>query len=129
MKVLAYFLAFYFFVLSLAPNMQGAQVLNLPTFVSHFQQHQQRNPGASLVSFVKEHYFSRLNEFEKEHKNLPFKSVIPIAVGACIVEKYTVFPAEWEQVVFSEKSDKIITQNENCLSPSFYSVWNPPKSC
>lgn len=109
--------------------MQGAQLLNLPTFVSHLQEHQERNPGASFVSFVKEHYFSRLTDFEKEHKNLPFKSILPISVGACIVEKYAVQPVEWIHVSFPEKSQKIVALNENCLSQSFYSVWNPPKHC
>jgi hypothetical protein len=47
----------HFFVLSLAPNMQGAQFLNLSNFIDHYQEHLERNENSNLISFIQEHYF------------------------------------------------------------------------
>ena len=76
MKTANLILAAYFFLLSLAPNMQGFQFLNISSFVEHYEEHLDRNPSSTLISFVKEHYFNQLTDFEEEHNNLPMKTAV-----------------------------------------------------
>lgn len=129
MKFVTLFLSAYFFLLSLAPNMQGFQFLNISSFVEHYEQHLDRNPESTLLSFVKEHYFSQLTEFEEEHDNLPLKTAVAhsIVVFTCEINNLRIFPTE--EVQLSTKKQKFSTYKEGYFFNRNHSVWHPPKMC
>ena len=129
MKTANVILAAYFFLLSLAPNMQGFQFLNISSFVEHYEDHLDRNPSSTLFSFVKEHYFNQLTEFEEEHNNLPMKTAVAntIVVFTC---EFNVFRlTSIEEVHFSVKKEKFSTYEEGYFFDRNHSVWHPPQLC
>jgi hypothetical protein len=103
MRLITIVLAAYFFLLSFAPNMQGAQLLNLSSFIDHYEQHLETNPSSSLLTFVKEHYFSQINEFDKEHNNLPLKTSINNCVGVYTCEQNSLKFIPIDSLTFSNK--------------------------
>lgn len=109
--------------------MQGFQFLNISSFVEHYEQHLDRNPESTLLSFVKEHYFSQLTEFEKEHDNLPLKTAVAhsIVVFTCEINNLRIFPTE--EVQLSTKKQKFSTYKEGYFFNRNHSVWHPPKMC
>ena len=76
MKIANIILASDLFLLLLAPNMQVFQFLYISSFVEHYEDHLDRNPSSTLFSFVKEHYYNQLTDFEEEHNNLPLKTAV-----------------------------------------------------
>jgi hypothetical protein len=129
MRFITIVLAVYFFLLSFAPNMQGAQLLNLSSFIEHYEDYLQTKSGSSLITFVKEHYFSQINEFDKEHKNLPFKTVSTNAIVVYTCEQNTIKITPFEEVVFSTKKEKFTVYEEAYNFNKFHSVWHPPRNC
>lgn len=129
MRFFTIVLAVYFFLLSFAPNMQGAQLLNLSSFIEHYEDYLQTKSGSSLITFVKEHYFSQINEFDKEHKNLPFKTVSTNAVVVYTCEQNAIKITPFEEVVFLTKKEKFAVYEEAYNFNKFHSVWHPPRNC
>jgi hypothetical protein len=129
MRFITIVLAVYFFFLSFAPNMQGAQLMNLSSFIEHYDDYLQTKPGSSLITFIKEHYFSQINEFDKEHKNLPFKTVSTNTVVVYTCEQNAIKITAFEEVVFSTKKEKFTDYEEAYNFNKFHSVWHPPRNC
>lgn len=129
MKLFTIVLAAYFFLLSFAPNMQGAQLMNLSSFIEHYDDYLQTKPGSSLITFVKEHYFNQINEFDKEHKNLPFKTSINNCVGVYTCEQSAIKFIPFEEVLFSSEKEKFTVYEEAYNFNKFHSVWHPPRNC
>jgi hypothetical protein len=129
MRFITIVLAVYFFLLSFAPNMQGVQLLNLSSFIEHYEDYLQSKPSSSLITFVKEHYFSQINEFDKEHKNLPFKTVSSNTVVVYTCEQNAIKITPFEEVVFSTKKEKFTVYEEAYNFNKFHSVWHPPRNC
>jgi len=102
-------LASYFFLLSLVPNMQGFQFLNISSFVEHYEDYFDRNPSTTLFSFVKEHYFGILMEFEEEFNNLPRKTAFSSSIIVFTCELNSVRLASVEEDYFSVKKEKFST--------------------
>ena len=129
MKVVTFFLAMYFFLLSLAPNMQGFQFLNSSNFIEHYEQHLDRNPSSTLLSFVKEHYFSQLTEFDEEHSNLPLKVAVSNSIAVFTCEFNLLRVPTIEEVQLSIKKEKFSTYKEGYFFNRNHAVWHPPKMC
>jgi hypothetical protein len=127
MRILYFFLSIYFFILSLAPNMQGAQFLNLSNFIEHYQDHLARNENSDLLSFVKEHYFNNLTEFEKDHKHLPLKANIQVSTGVMSFEKFDVKVVTEDIPNFIESSSKNESKHSSFYNKNFHSIWQPPQ--
>jgi len=127
MKILNIAFALYFFVLSLAPNMQGAQFLNLSNFIEHFQDHLSRNENSDLLSFVQEHYFNKLTEFEKDHKHLPLKAKIQVATGVMNFEKFDLKLVTEVMPYFKELAPRNESKNSTYYNKNFHSIWQPPQ--
>lgn len=56
---------------------EACQLLKLPAFIIHFQEHLQENASVSLWSFLQEHYSDKLvidDDFQKDMQ-LPFKTI------------------------------------------------------
>ena len=127
MKFISYILVAYFFILSLAPNMQGAQFLNLNNFIEHYQEHLEQNENANLFSFVKEHYFNRLNEFEKDHRNLPLKLNIQVSTAVLKCDNVNIKFITEESYDFNELSVKNESFKKSFYNKNFHSIWQPPQ--
>lgn len=129
MKIANLILATYFFLLSLAPNMQGFQFLNISIFVEHYEDHLDRNPSSTLFSFVKEHYFNQLTEFDKDHNNLPLKTSVSSSITVFTCELNSIRLTSIEEVHFSVKKEKFSTYEEGYFFDRNHSVWHPPQLC
>jgi hypothetical protein len=129
MRLITIVLAAYFFLLSFAPNMQGAQLLNLSSFVEHYEDHLQTNPSSSLLTFIKDHYFSQINDLDKEHNSLPLKTSINNSVGVYTCEQNAIKFIPFEEIVFSTKEEKFTVYEEAYNFNKFHSVWHPPRIC
>ena len=129
MKIANLILAAYFFLLSLAPNMQGFQFLNISSFVEHYENHLDNNPSSTLYSFVKEHYFSQLTEFDEEHNDLPLKSAVSHSLVVFTCELNSIRLSYVEEVHFSVKKEKFSSYEEGYFFNRNHSVWHPPKMC
>lgn len=127
MRVFYSLFSIYFFILSFAPNMQGAQFLNLSNFIEHYQDHISRNQNSDLLSFVQEHYFNNLTEFEKDHKHLPLKLNIQVATGVMNFEKFDLKPITEEIPNFVESSSKNESKHSSFYNKNFHSIWQPPQ--
>lgn len=129
MKIAKLLLAAYFFLLSLAPNMQGFQFLNISSFVEHYEDHLDRNPSSTLFSFVKEHYFNQLTDFEEEHNNLPMKTAVANTIVVFTCEFNLLKLQTSEEFGFSVKKEKFSIYKEGYFFDRNHSVWHPPQLC
>lgn len=125
MKSLTLILVIVFGMLSLAPNMQGAQLLKFSEVVEHYQVHQQSNESfSSFVDFIIDHYFKN-RETKKNELELPFKSVVaaPVLITFQKVELQPV------TLHFRLKSvSKPILHYQSKISQfRLNSIWNPPQ--
>ena len=109
--------------------MQGFQFLNISSFVEHYEEHLDRNPSSTLFSFVKEHYFNQLTDFEEEHNNLPLKTAVAntLVVFTCEINIFCL--TSIEEVHFSVKKEKFPTYKYGYFFVRNHSVWHPPKMC
>ncbi|HRP33396.1 MAG TPA: hypothetical protein PKV73_15970 [Agriterribacter sp.] len=66
-----------FLTLHLLAFTECRQLLRVPYLLKHFQQHQSKEPGMNLASFIKLHYGSPLTVTDdfKQDQQLPFRSV------------------------------------------------------
>jgi len=127
MRMFSFILTLYFFVLSIAPNMQGAQFLNLNNFIDHYQEHLERNENSNLISFIQEHYFNRLTEFEKDHKHLPLKVNIQLATGVMNCEKFDLKLVTEYFPSYIESSSMNESKHCSFYNKNFHSIWQPPQ--
>lgn len=127
MRFIASLLGLYFFILSLAPNMQGAQFLNLSNFIEHYQDHLTRNENSDLLSFVKEHYFNNLTEFETDHKHLPLKANIQVTTGVMNFERFDLKLVTEEIARLIESSSRNNSKHSSFYNKNFHTIWQPPQ--
>jgi hypothetical protein len=127
MRLTSFVITLYFFILSIAPNMQGVQFFNLTNFIDHYQEHLARNENSDLLSFVQEHYFNRLTEFEEDHRHLPLKVKIQVATGVMNFEKFDLSPITEVVPVIIESSSKIASKKRSFYNKNVHSIWQPPQ--
>jgi hypothetical protein len=112
-----YISLFFVSVASLAPNMQGMQLIKLPNLVSHVEYHFGADwTFTELKSFLTEHYQSNNLPNDKEHKSLPFKS----SVGTSL----TIAIQNTNPVLISISS---LSENKN--TTAFFNLTNPTRDC
>lgn len=124
--ILISFLSFYI-LLTLAPNMQGAQYLKLGEMYSHFENDYEEKgiSFSSFLDFLEEHYTKKLDLSQDGHKDLPFKTINTAAVQLSIHE-YRIEPVYENIYLFEEKNSTFpepILSNKGAL----FSIWNPPR--
>ena len=125
MKFLTLIFVVVFGVLSLAPNMQGAQLFKLSEVVEHYQAHQHSEEMfSSFLDFIVDHYFKN-RETNKNEQELPFKSVVaaPVLITFQKVELQPV------TLLFRLRSvSKPIHYYQSKISQvRLNSIWNPPQ--
>ena len=126
MKFLVLILSFYLFLLSLAPNMKGVELLKIGHLMDHYELHQERNSDATLLSFIKEHYFNSSIDFEKEHQEMPFKVSTSFLISMFIENKETI---QFHLFSLSEnnRSSQPLGFQSSYFFNTSYSIWNPPR--
>lgn len=117
--------AILFGVLSFAPNMQGGQFFKLSEVIEHYENHQESEDSfSSILSFVKEHYFSN-NTTDENERHLPFKSTV---VGAFVLVIHQVELQPIHEYLFSLDREKSYFGEPNGhIQNRIISVWNPPQ--
>jgi hypothetical protein len=117
----------YFSLLSLAPNWQGIQLLNAKAFIEHYQDYQVESKEGTLFSFIQEHYFNQLADFDKEHEGLPLKTTVQVA-AVYFTEKFeTPIPVVHVPVEFVRDMNRNNTRMSSFISNDFHSIWHPPQ--
>jgi hypothetical protein len=123
---IVYIAVFVVSVSSLAPNMQGMQLVKLPNLLSHVEDHFGTDWSFSeLKSFVIEHYQTTDLPDEKEHKTLPFKSVSSSSVTLAIQLPSTVL-IDFSSC-FDEKNSISFFNLTNPTRECSKSIWTPPQ--
>lgn len=127
MRVILISWVFLFSILTLAPNLQGAQLFKVGDMLHHYTNHHQENGISfnSFVDFLKEHYSKEVDSKDSEHKNLPFKTINPTAIHLSLNEVKISPVVEFTHVVFSEKVKYAEPQFAD--SQKLASIWNPPR--
>lgn len=117
----------YFSLLSLAPNWQGIQLLNASAFIEHYQDYQMESKGGTLISFIKEHYFNQLSDFDKEHERLPLKTTVQVA-AVYYTEKFEIpIPVVNVPEELVRDMNRNNTRMSSFISNDFHSIWHPPQ--
>ena len=130
MKTTTVFFSFYLFLLSLAPNFGGHELLKLPAFVKHFIEHKQENKNITLLEFMRIHYMQG-NIIDKDHDRdmkLPFKSedaCLPIGSIAFVPVSIPDFSFQSYPVIIHEiPVSDVSFESFQSLS----NIWQPPKA-
>lgn len=106
--------------------MQGLQLFKLPTLLSHVEDHYGESWSfRNLKDFVIEHYMNSKLPYEKEHKNLPFKTTVSaptVVVSAFAVPKIVASSTEFE-----ENSTPCSYEQVKPIIDISLNIWTPPK--
>jgi hypothetical protein len=120
------FLAFYFFLLSLAPNFQGIQFFKIASLIEHYQSHQSSSQQFdSFISFLTEHY-GRDHQPGENEQDLPFKSTIA-TLSVLIVQAEQVHTIVDIVNVPSAQKKHRFPDFPGFPTNTSGSIWNPPK--
>lgn len=106
--------------------MQGMQLLKLPNLIAHVEDHFGSDwSWSELKTFVVDHYVSTKLPKDKEHENLPFKTVVnnvlPLAFNASETPAFvmTTFVEEQRLPVISTPVDPTVDRSG--------AIWTPPQ--
>ena len=127
MKFVVIVLLVLFSLLTLAPNMQGAQYLKVGEMIEHYESdYTPKGLGfASFIDFIKKHYTENVDLSKQEHKNLPFKSYTNTITQLSISE------FELKQIVVQRiivcKEKKYFSEPNSSKNQHLFSIWNPPR--
>lgn len=117
----------YFVLLSLAPNWQGIQWLNAPAFVEHYKAYQKEHATGDIFDFIKEHYFSQIKEFDKDHEKLPLKSTVQ-TMPIYIADRFEIpEPIVNETIDFAQHVDRNNSRSNSFIAENFHRIWHPPQ--
>ncbi len=127
MKFTVLFFSFYLFLLSLAPNMKGVELLKIGHLLEHYELHQERNPESNLVRFIQEHYFSTTINYEEEHQEMPFKVGYSLLISLFIENKVNL-QIDLDSFFEDLGSVETFAIQTTYFFNSLYSIWNPPRN-
>lgn len=117
---------FFLITAFLCANTSIGEFLKVPNLIEHYKDHKLEalNTTSSFIDFIKEHYSKNTENTQKEHENLPFKTldnnpsslfVFTVSNFLCAVKKVNFVT---HKVFFYKKTFK---------SNLFTSIWLPPK--
>lgn len=107
-------------------------VLKLPSFIEHYQEHKANNSKLSIVNFLASHYFGNSKEGSKhtdDDSKLPFKAHDISCYTTIIIQD---LPKTFElKYIFPKKIFEKKTQNfhysEKYINPHSLSFFQPPE--
>ena len=117
----------YFSLLSLAPNWQGIQLLNVSAFMEHYQEYQAESKDGDVISFIKEHYFNKFTDFDKDHEKLPLKTTVQVATVYFTEEFQEPTPVVNSNVELCNQAHKNNSKLISFIGNDFHSIWQPPQ--
>ena len=108
------------------------QFLRLPILVQHFVEHQQRNPGISLLAFLEEHYVHQyIHDADYQRDNqLPFRDADCCVVTASAA---VTFECPQQNIVnvtaqyVEKKNEFVLNDEENHSLLSVADIFQPPR--
>jgi hypothetical protein len=125
-KTFIFSLVFLFGLLSLAPNLQGAQFLKLNELISHYCEHQSGPESfGSFLEFIKDHYYTKDHKGENESQ-MPFKST-QLAFNYCITLENTFLNLPQKMGSFQEPKQALFDNPQSAENRYMGLVWNPPR--
>lgn len=126
-KTVIFALLLLFSVANLAPNMQGLQVVKVPTLLSHVEKHFGTDwSWNEFKTFVIDHYTNAKLPNDKEHENLPFKTVV--ATGALISTVNEVPQFIFDSWIIEANDEKPAYETVKPIQDITLSIWTPPKA-
>jgi hypothetical protein len=121
------FLAVWIFIGSMAPNMQGIQLLKLPNLLGHVEEHFGVDWTISeLKSFVFEHYLSKDLPPDSKHQNLPFKTN-QISVSLMIYPFHPDLDFQADETIGDFSNSKPVIREDQSLLTRAVTIWIPPQ--
>jgi hypothetical protein len=107
--------------------MKGVELLKIGHLMDHYELHQERNSDATLLSFIKEHYFNSSIDFEKEHQEMPFKVGYSLLISLFIENKVNL-QIDLDSFFEDLGSVETFAIQTTYFFNSLYSIWNPPRN-
>ncbi len=107
--------------------MQGAQYLKVGKMIHHFTIHHKKNGNSfdGFIAFLKEHYSNDSDKNDKEHKDLPFKTINTNSLHLTLHE-VKILPIFVEtKLIYSQKH--YFSEPSFLDSKRLFSIWNPPQ--
>jgi hypothetical protein len=116
----------YFAMLSVAPNFQGAQLLNFSALIDHYHS-DSKQTHIDFISFLVEHYADSTLPNNEQHDALPFKCIHGYGASALIFLPYSdALPVLHRSVEISASTDYFRYNNSYRLQ-DFSVIFHPPK--
>jgi hypothetical protein len=120
-------LAIWIFIGSMAPNMQGVQLVKLPNLLGHVEEHFGTNWSFSeLKDFVFDHYLSHDLPADSKHHNLPFKTQ-QISVSVMIQPVFPELALHTIETIEDFSQSKPVIREDQSLLSRPASIWIPPQ--
>lgn len=121
-KVIAFFLITVF----LCANTSIGQLLKFPNLLEHYKEHKNDvgNKSVFFIDFIKDHYLKNANNNQKEHQDLPFKTIDP-SVNVLFTFPMVTYQLTFKKIIFDV--NKTFFYKKSFKSNLFTSIWLPPK--
>lgn len=129
MQLSTIILSVYLFIVSLAPNFGGSELLKLPVLIQHYLQHCKETRSLSVEEFLRVHYLQDNgpdSDFRKDTQ-LPFKSMDAMIHSHVVVIPFVLPEFSFKPVAVTV--NKLYTPLRlPILTQMLASIWQPPKA-
>lgn len=118
-----------FLLIYLAAITELHQILRLPVFFAHYEEHKLNNPTISLFDFIALHYFGGKNkdaDYARDQQ-LPFQNATCLEVTISIAMPPDAFP-ETEAKMFILPRSVVLFKSLIYPSSFHFSIWQPPRA-
>jgi hypothetical protein len=116
----------HFAMLSVAPNFQGAQLLNFSALIEHYHSDSQQS-HIDFISFLIEHYADSSLPNDEKHETLPFKSINGYGVSVLIFLPHSEALPELNGAFAKSASSDCFSYVNSYRLQDFSSIFHPPK--
>jgi len=119
--------AIIFLLIYLSAATELHQLLRLPVFFKHYQEHKQFNTSINLIDFITLHYFNSEHTDADAHHELPFNNndCVTVALSLVILPANSTEPPA--NVVRSILAP-ILYRDLEFSSRFHFSIWQPPRA-
>lgn len=126
-KLVIFALLTLFSVANLAPNMQGLQLVKIPTLLDHVETHFGSEwSWNEFKTFVSDHYANAKLPQDKEHEKLPFKTVVNTSSYVSDVNTWSGYT--FDSASIESKECKLHYETVKSIQDISLSIWTPPKA-
>lgn len=117
--------AIFLITIFLCANTSIGQLLKVPNLLEHFKEHNNEvaNHSISFIKFLKQHYSNTSESNQKDHQDLPFKTLDNVVSVFTI--SFTQFQFQFVKPLIENK--KKFFYKKSFKSKLTTSIWLPPK--